>query len=311
MKKVSVIGTGFVGATSAYAICLMGVSSDLMLVDIDEERARAESADISHGAAITTGVRVHSGTYESIKDSSAIVIAAGVNQKPGESRLDLLARNAAIFRSILPNIIQYAPDAIVVIATNPVDIMTDVTRVLHPRPEQVLGTGTVLDTGRFRDLLGRESGISAQHIHANVIGEHGDSSVLCWSQARVADVPIPEFLASLNKNWSQEIANSIEAKVRGAAATIICGKQATYYGIGAAAAKIVNCILQDSRAVMTISGPSEYGVSLSLPRVIGKTGIFHTFMPELNEEEKEKLDHSAKILRETEAAIIRDGRLIG
>lgn len=311
MKKVSVIGTGFVGATSAYAIALMGVCSDLMLIDINEERARAESADISHGAAITTGVRVHSGEYKHIKDSSAIIIAAGVNRKPGESRLDLLARNVAIFRSIMPHIVNYAPMATVIVATNPVDIMTDVTCVLHPNPEHVLGTGTVLDTGRFRDLLGQESGINAQHIHANVIGEHGDSSVLCWNQARVANAPIPEVFASLNKPWSQEIADSIEAKVRGAAATIISGKQATYYGIGAAAAKIVNCILQDSRAVMTISGPSEYGVSLSLPRVIGKTGIFHTFMPELSEAEKEKLDHSAKILGKTKAAIIHNGELTG
>lgn len=311
MKKVSVIGTGFVGATSAYAIALMGVCSDLMLIDINEERARAESADISHGVAITTGVRVHSGKYERIKDSSAIVIAAGVNRKPGESRLDLLGRNAAIFRSILPHIVNYAPTATVIVATNPVDIMTDVTRILHPSPERVLGTGTVLDTGRFRDLLGRESGINAQHIHANVIGEHGDSSVICWNQARVANAPIPEVFASLNKPWSQKIADSIEVKVRGAAATIIAGKQATYYGIGAAAAKIVNCILQDSHAIMTISGPSEYGVSLSLPRVIGRTGIFHTVMPELSEKEKGKLDHSAEILRETKAAIIHDGELIG
>jgi len=311
MKKVSVIGTGFVGATSAYAIALMGICSDLMLVDINEERARAESADISHGAAITTGVRVHSGEYGEIKDSSAIIIAAGVNRKPGESRLDLLARNAAIFRGILPHIVKYAPEAIVVVATNPVDIMTDVTRVLHPNPGRVLGTGTVLDTGRFRDLLGRASGINAQHIHANVIGEHGDSSVLCWNQARVANAPIPEVFASLNKAWSREIADGIETKVRSAAATIICGKQATYYGIGAAAAKIVKCILQDARAVMTVSGPSKYGVSLSLPRVIGKTGIFHTFMPELSGEEKEKLDHSAKALGETKAAIINGGELIG
>lgn len=311
MKKVSVIGAGFVGATSAYAIALTGVCSDLMLVDINAERAGAERADISHGAAITTGIRVHSGAYKDMKDSSVIVIAAGVGRKPGESRLDLLARNASIYKSILPHIVDYAPTAAVIVATNPVDTMTDVTRALHPNPERVLGTGTVLDTGRFRDLLGQESGINAQHIHANVIGEHGDSSVLCWNQVRIANAPIPEIFASLNKTWSQEKADSIEANVRNAAATIIRGKAATYYGIGAAAAKIVNCILQDSRAVMTISGPSEYGVCLSLPRLIGKTGIFHTFMPELSKTEKEKLDLSAKILSETKAAIFHDGELVG
>lgn len=311
MAKVSVIGTGFVGASSAYALALSGVCSDLMLVDLNLERARAEAADISHAAAVSTGVRVHSGEYDVIEDSAVVVVAAGVNQKPGESRLNLLARNASIFSSVIPKIVEHAPNAIVVVATNPVDIMTDVTRLLHPNPDQVLGTGTVLDTARFRDLLGRESGISARYIHANVLGEHGDSSVLAWQAARVASLPIPEFLASMGKQWSPEMALRIEEKVRGAAATIIAGKQATYYGIGAAVMKIVDNILKDSRAVMTVAGPSEkYGLSLALPFVVGRQGILHALPPHLSPEEQEKLDHSASILKETQAAIIKDGKLL-
>ncbi|SUO93342.1 L-lactate dehydrogenase [Suttonella ornithocola] len=310
MAKVSVIGTGFVGASSAYAMALTGACSDLMLVDLNEERARAEAADISHGAAVSSGVRVHSGHYPDITGSAAVVIAAGVNQKPGESRLNLLSRNASIFQSVVPEVVKYAPDAVVIIATNPVDIMTEVTRILHPKPELVLGTGTVLDTARFRDLLGRESGVSPRYIHANVLGEHGDSSVLCWDHAQVAGMPIREFLASMDKQWTQELADLIESKVRGAAGTIIAGKQATYYGIGAAVAKIVEAVLKDSRAVMTVSGPSEYGVCLALPRVIGKSGIMHTLDPLLSDCERKGLEESAAVLLETQSPIIKDGKLL-
>lgn len=308
--KVSVIGTGFVGAASAFAIAVQGVCSDLQLVDLNVERARAEAADISHGAAVASGVRVHSGDYESIQGSDVVVIAAGVNQKPGESRLNLLTRNASIFKSILPEVVKYAPDAVVVVATNPVDIMTDVTRILHPHPERVLGTGTVLDTARFRELLGRESGLSPRYIHANVLGEHGDSSVLCWSAAQIGGLSIERYLQTIDKKWTKEDETRIEEKVRGAAGTIILGKQATYYGIGAAVAKIVETILRDNHAVMTVSGMSPFGVSLALPNVVARGGIIHTIMPKLNSEEEQKLEESAAILRKYQEGLIKDGTLL-
>lgn len=309
MAKVSVVGTGFVGATSAYALALEAVCSDLILVDIDQERMRAEAADISHAVALGSSVRVHSGDYSDIRDSSVVVIAAGVNQKPGESRLDLLGRNVAIFKSVVPQVVAAAPNAVIVVATNPVDIMTEVTRALHPQPERVLGTGTVLDTARFRDLLGREIGISPRYIHANVVGEHGDSSVLSWAAARAGGLPIPQLLASMGKTLSQETIDRIEKKVRGAAATIIAGKQATYYGIGAAVMKIVTMILSDSRAVMTLSCPTHYDVCFSLPAIVGHRGIMQVIEPELSDQEQEKLKNSAKILIETRAAIMTDGTL--
>lgn len=310
MAKVSVIGTGFVGASSAFAMALQGVCSDLLLVDANIDRAKAEAADISHGAAVASGVRVHSGGYADIAGSSVVVIAAGVNQKPGESRLALLARNAEIFKSIIPQIVAVVPEAVVVVATNPVDIMTDVTRALHLHPERVLGTGTVLDTARFRDLLGRESGISPRYIHANVLGEHGDSSVLCWEYAQIAGLSVKNYLATMGKTWTADDARRIEEKVRGAAGTIIAGKQATYYGIGAAVAKIVEAILKDSRAVMTVSGISPFGLSLALPNVVGKGGIMHTLMPTLSDEEQQKLQASADILRQTQEGLLKDGRLL-
>ncbi|PSJ79745.1 L-lactate dehydrogenase [Neisseria iguanae] len=310
MAKVSVIGTGFVGASSAFAIALQGVCSDLLLVDANPERARAEAADISHGAAVANGVRVHSGDYQDIAGSQVVVIAAGVNQKPGESRLALLSRNASIFQDVLPRLCAVAADAVVVVATNPVDIMTDVTRALHPNPQRVLGTGTVLDTARFRDLLGRESGISPRYIHANVLGEHGDSSVLCWQYAQVAGLSFAQYLATIGKTWTAQDAARVEEKVRGAAATIIAGKQATYYGIGAAVAKIVEAVLKDSRAVMTVSGASDFGVSLALPNVVGRDGILHTITPSLSKEEKSKLERSAEILRTSQKGLLENGKLL-
>lgn len=310
MSKVSVVGTGFVGASAAFAIALNGVCSDLLLVDLDKERARAEAQDISHAAAVTSGVRVHSGNYTDISGSQIVVIAAGVNQQPGESRLDLLARNAAIFSSVVPQIVDVAPDAVIIVATNPVDIMTEVTRTLHPHAHLVLGTGTLLDTGRFRDLLGRESGVSARYIHASVLGEHGDTSVLAWDSARVAGLSIPEFLSSMGKTWSQNMAVRIEQKVRGAAATIIAGKQATYYGIGAAVMRIVSAILHDSQAVMTVSVPTDYGVCLSMPAIIAKQGVMRVLPPRLSDNEQEKLDYSANVLLETQSAILQQGQLM-
>lgn len=303
MAEVGIVGTGFVGATSAYAIALKGVCNELWLIDYNAERARAEAADIAHAAAISGTTRVRAGDYDGLRGAKVVVIAAGVNQQPGESRLALLARNAAIFASVVPEIVRVAPQAVVVVATNPVDIMTDITRRLHPHPERVFGTGTLLDTARMRELIARECGVAARYIHANVLGEHGDSSVLCWDSARVAGTSIAGFMDALGIRWHDGRRAEIEAKVRGAAATIIAGKKATYYGIGAAVMKIVDAILRDGRGVYTLSGPSDYGVCLSLPRVLGKDGIIHTASPSLSESEDEAMERSAAVLRQTRDAI--------
>lgn len=299
MIDVGVIGAGFVGAASANAIALSNTCSELVLLDKNHERAVAEAADIAHGAAIAGSTRVRAGDYEDLKGAKVVVIAAGVNQKPGESRLDLLARNTAIFGEIVPQVAKYAPEAVVVIATNPVDIMTDVTRSLHPNPELVLGTGTLLDTARFRGLISQASHVSARYIHATVLGEHGDSSVLCWDSARVAGLDLDTFMQQTGADWSAARRSEIEDKVRGAAAKIIAGKQATYYGIGASVMKIVSGILGDRRGIYTLSTPSDYGVCLSLPCVLGKDGIIQVLKPNLSAKEQEGLEKSAAVLKET------------
>lgn len=299
MIDVGIIGAGFVGAASANAIALGDVCSELVLIDKNHARAEAEAADIAHGAAIAGSTRVRAGDYADLQDAKVVVIAAGVNQKPGESRLDLLARNEAIFADIVPNVAQYAPKAVVVIATNPVDIMTDITRNLHPNPERVLGTGTLLDTARFRALIAQATGVSARYIHANVLGEHGDSSVLCWDSARVAGLDLDTFVQQNGAGQGALQRGDIEQQVRGAAGKIIAGKQATYYGIGASVRKIVACILGDRRGIYTLSCPSRYGVCLSLPCVLGKDGIVQILDPKLSAQEQENLEASAKVLAQT------------
>lgn len=307
MAKVGVIGAGFVGASSAYAMTLAGVGSDLVLVDVNAARAQAEAADIVHAASLSSAMRVSAGDYAALKDAAVVVISAGVNQKPGESRLDLLSRNVQIFRQIVPEVVRYAAQAVVLVATNPVDIMTQVTKLLHPHPERVLGSGTLLDTARFRTLLGQESGISPRYIHANVLGEHGDSAVLCWDGARVAGLPLDELMQGA---LTTEKMRTIESGVRDAAATIIAGKQATYYGIGAAVSKIVSAILGDTRGVYTLSAESPFGVCLSLPRVVGAGGVVQTVMPRLSEKERQGLEASAAVLEKSLQGVIEDGKLV-
>lgn len=307
MAKIGVVGTGFVGASSAYAMTLAGVGNDMVLVDVNAARSQAEAADIGHAASLTSGMRVVSGDYAALKGAAVVVIAAGVNQKPGESRLDLLSRNVQIFRSIIPEIVRYAEDAVVLVTTNPVDIMTEITKCLHPHPERVLGSGTLLDTARFRTLLGRECGISPRYIHANVLGEHGDSAVLCWDGARLAGLPLAEFMGEA---LDAEKKKFIEAGVRDAAATIIAGKQATYYGIGAAVSKIVSGILGDKRGVYTVSAESPYGVCLSLPRVVGAGGVCRTVMPHLSAAEQAEMQNSADVLKRSLQGVVENGRLL-
>ena len=189
MAKVGVIGAGFVGATAAYAMMLNGTCSEIVLIDRDEARAKAEAADIAHGAPLAKGVRAYAGDYPDLKGAALVVIAAGSNQKPGESRLNLLARNAAILASIVPEIVKVAPDAVVLLVSNPVDIMTSIARALHPTPSLVMGSGTILDSARFRQLIGERAGVNARYVHSYVMGEHGDSSVMCWSSALIAGMP--------------------------------------------------------------------------------------------------------------------------
>ena len=311
MAKVGIIGAGFVGATAAYAMMLNGTCSEIVLIDRDEPRAKAEAADIAHGAPLAKGVRAYAGDYKDLTGAALVVIAAGSNQKPGESRLNLLARNAAILASIVPQVVKAAPDAVMLLVSNPVDIMTSIARVLHPNPSLVMGSGTILDSARFRQLIGERAGVNARYVHSYVMGEHGDSSVMCWSGALIAGMPVATFMSERQIPWDDKIKEAIAYDVRNAALAIIAGKHATYYGIGIAVNSLADAIINDRHAVFTVSGDSPFDeVCLSLPRLVGRNGILETLMPPLNKDESVALSHSAQVLYDAQEGVLKDGKLV-
>jgi L-lactate dehydrogenase len=300
--KVGVVGCGYVGGSAAFAMVLRGVANEIVLVDLNAALARAQAEDILHAVPFGTPVRVIDGNYSALQGASAVVLACGVNQKPGETRLQLLARNGEIFRSVIPQVLAHAPDAILVVASNPVDLITEiVTRISGLSPARVIGSGTILDTARFRALLGEHLGIAPQSVHAYVLGEHGDSEVLVWSSAKAAGVPIEIFASQSGKLMSVETKSQIDEKVRRAAYRIIEGKKATHYGIGAGLASVIKAIRDDERVVLTLSSlntssPKFARACFSLPRVLGAQGILTTIEPALDAQESIALQRSVAIL---------------
>lgn len=304
--KIGIVGTGFVGSTAAYALVMRGVGREIVLVDMNKARAEAEADDIAHAVPFAHALEVHVGDYANLRGARVVILAAGSNQKPGETRMQLLERNAAIFRDIISQVLDHAPDARIVVATNPVDVMTHLAAhfaaqrgVPHSR---VIGSGTTLDTARFRLLLARHVGIDTAHIHAYVLGEHGDSEVLTWSVATVANYPLEQFCEMHGIALDETIRADIDERVRRAAYHIINGKGATYYGIGSALARITQAILNDERAILTLSSRQAdvcgvRDVTLSLPQLIGGEGILDTYLPPLNVAEMEKLRASAQVIR--------------
>ncbi|RTH99894.1 L-lactate dehydrogenase [Thermus scotoductus] len=298
--KVGVVGAGFVGATAAYALVLGGVGQEVVLVDREGDKASAQAEDLLHATPFAHPLRVHAGDYARLEGARVVILAAGVSQRPGESRLDLLGRNVRVFEAILPKVRAVAPEAVILVATNPVDIMTQVAALLSGLPPgRVVGSGTILDTARFRALLGEYLGISSHSIHAYVIGEHGDSEVLVWSSAQVGGLGLAEAAQALGRPLDESVRQAIDQGVRRAAYRIIAGKGATYYGIGAGLARIVRSILLDERQVYTLSlyHPEE-GVAYSLPRLLGAQGVEATLHPALSPEEEALLGQSREILRE-------------
>lgn len=293
-----------VGATAAYAMVMRGVGREIVLVDRDPKLADAQAQDITHATPFAYPLPVRAGDYQALVGASIVVLAAGVGQKPGESRLDLLARNAKVFADILPQVLAVAPDAVLLVASNPVDVMTQIAeRISGLPPGRVIGSGTVLDTARFRALLGAHLGISPKSVHAYVLGEHGDSEVLCWSGAFAGNAPIDDFARDVGRPLDTRVRAEIDAGVRRAAYRIIEGKGATYYGIGGGIARIAQCIESDERAVLAVSivtGQVETtsDVALSLPRVIGRGGVVTDLRPELDDDERAALGRSAAILKE-------------
>jgi len=305
--KVGIIGSGLVGATSAFAIMMRKAAGEIVLIDANENRAIAEAEDIRHAVPFVHATNVYAGFYKDLKDAKIVVIAAGASQKPGESRLILMERNAAIFKDILSKVVKVAPEAIFLIATNPVDIITHISvsiaKDLGVPPSRIIGTGTTLDTARFRTLLGNLMSVDSQNVHAYVIGEHGDSEVLTWSNIDIGGVPFEDFVEFRKIRFNDATKASIDDGVRNAAYKIINGKGSTYYGIAGAIAKLVDVINRDNRAVLTVSTFMEdvegvKNVTLSLPHVIGGSGDMGVLPIRLNVKEKTLLKNSAEIIRE-------------
>jgi len=299
--KVGIVGAGQVGSTAAYALVLSGAATDIVLVDVNAALSRAQAEDILHATPVSNPVRVSSGDYRSLAGSDVVILACGVSQAPRETRLQLLERNRRIFDTVTGEVLKQAPGAIIIVASNPVDIMSYfVIRDGGIEPSRVIGSGTILDTARCRALLGEHLGMSSQSIHMHVLGEHGDSEVLIWSSADVGGVPLEEVARTLGRPITSEVRARIDRGVRGAAYAIIEGKGSTYFGIGAGLARIIAAIRDDERVVFTVSNTDNPGfddVSFSLPRVIGSRGILATLSPALSPGEREALSESADILR--------------
>lgn len=305
--KIGVVGCGQVGSASAYACVLRGVGSQIVMVDKNAAFANAQAEDILHATPFAAPVRVQAGDYDALDGAGIVMIAAGVSQKPEETRLDLLKRNAAVFEEVIPKILDAAPEAILLIASNPVDIMThlaaDIAKESHNLPSgRVIGSGTILDTARFRALLGQHLGVSSHSVHAYVMGEHGDSEVLHWSGATIGNLNLAAFAAQAGAAVTEDIRRKIDDGVRRAAYRIIQGKGATWYGIGAGMARIAQAVQDDEQAVLTCAVLTEdvagvKNVTLSMPRIIAAGGVVRSIYPACDAAEHDALQNSAMILR--------------
>lgn len=311
--QIGIIGSGSVGAATAFALMMKGVARKLILVDVDMKKASAEAADIAHAAPFADVNKIKAGTYDDLAGCNVIVLTAGANQKQGEKRTDLLERNVKIFNNIIPQIVKSSPNSVFIVATNPVDVMTYVTLKLSGLPkEKIIGSGTVLDTARFRTDLGYHLGVSPKSIHANVLGEHGDSEVLCWSNADAGTLPLSLLADKLGCPLTSNVKSKIDDDVRNAAYRIIEGKGATCFGIAGAITRICQAIASNEYAILTISSFHDEitgikDVCLSLPSVIGKRGIHKILYPELTDFENRLLFASAdkikKLMQQAEAML--------
>lgn len=307
-RKVAVIGTGFVGSSSAFALMQSGLFSEMVLVDVMKEKAEGEAMDINHGAALCNPMNIYAGDYADIKDAAIIVLTAGANQKPGETRLDLLKKNISIHSSIMAEIRKQNCEGILIVVANPVDVLTLYAQKYSGMPEnRVFGSGTVLDTARLRYLIGNRLDVDARSVHAYVIGEHGDSEIVTWSNANVSGVPLSDFFALRGMQGIGDLEASqkdIADDVKNAAYKIIEKKHATYYGIAASVVRLCRAVLKDEKCVLPISTclHGEYGisgVSLSVPAIVGRNGIEELVPVLLSEQERDDLLKSANILKKS------------
>lgn len=309
-RKAAVIGCGFVGSATAFTLMQSRLFSELVLLDVNMEKADGEAKDIAHGIPFAGQMKIYAGTYDDAADAAIIIITAGANQKPGETRLDLVQKNTAIYQSIIPEIVKRDFGGILLTVSNPVDILTYVALKLSGLPEnRVLGSGTVLDTARLKYALGEHLGVDSRSVHSFIIGEHGDSEIAAWSSTNVSGIPLNDF-CEMRGHFNHDAAmDAIAEKVKNSAYEIISKKQATYYGIAMSVKRICECIVRNERSILPVSAMmhGEYGIediTLSMPAIVGIGGV-ETHVPiALSEEEAEKLVESAKKLKEVAKGLI-------
>ena len=303
-RKVVIIGCGFVGSATAFCLMESGLFSEMVLIDSDREKAEGEALDISHGISFAKPIKIYAGSYDDIKNASLIIITAGTNQKPGETRLDLVKENIKVFKNVIFEIKKRNFIGILLIVANPVDILTTIAVKLSGFPEnKVIGSGTVLDTARLKYELGKHLNVDSRSVHAFIIGEHGDSEIAAWSSANVSGIPLGKFCEMRGYFNHNETMYKIAEDVKNSAYEIIRKKKATYYGIAMSVKRICEAIVRNEKSILPVSSMlhGEYGidgVSLSLPAIVGKDG-FETHVPiQLSQDEIEKLQQSARILHD-------------
>lgn len=305
MRKAVMVGCGFVGSASVFALMQSGLFSEIALIDANREKAEGEAMDISHGIPFASQMRIYAGDYDDVKDAGIVIVTAGANQQPGETRLDLVQKNVGIMKKIIPEISSRNFDGILLIVANPVDILTKVALELSGLPENhVIGSGTVLDTARLKYRLSEHLGVDSKSIHAFIIGEHGDSEIAAFSSANVSGVPLSNFCEMRGHFQHKEAEDEIAQKVKDSAYEIIQRKRATYFGVAMAVKRICEVIVRDEKAILPVSTSMHgaYGIKdvvLSMPCIVGADGIEAQVPIVLNDEETKKLQDSAKILRET------------
>ena len=311
-RKAAIVGCGFVGSASAFALMESGLFSEMVLIDVSREKAEGEALDISHGLPFAKPMRIYAGSYADIADAAVIIVTAGAGQKPGETRLDLVKKNVGIFKSIIPEISKVNQNGILLVVANPVDILTYTAAKLSGFPEnRVFGSGTVLDTARLKYLLGQHLGVDSRSIHAFIIGEHGDSEIAAWSSANVSGIPLNTFCEMRGHYDHSSSMASIAEDVKNSAYEIINRKGATYYGIAMSVKRICEAIVRDEKSILPVSSiqHDNYGISdiaLSMPAVVGKDGVECHVPIELNGQEALALRGSADTLKQVIDSIWQD-----
>lgn len=309
MQKAVMVGCGFVGSASVFALMQSGLFSEIALIDANKEKAEGEAMDISHGIPFARQMKIYAGDYDDVKDAGIVIVTAGANQQPGETRLDLVNKNVAIFKKIIPEISSRGFEGILLIVANPVDILTKVAKELSGLPEnRVIGSGTVLDTARLKYRLSEHLGVDSKSIHAFIIGEHGDSEIAAFSSANISGIPLSNFCEMRGHFKHREAEEEIAQKVKNSAYDIIQRKRATYFGVAMAVKRICEVIVRNEKAILPVSTSmhGEYGIDdvvLSMPCIVGINGIEAQVPIVLNEEEQQKLQDSSKILKEIVASL--------